>query len=151
MKLPSADTFGFETCATLLAQLVEVDTCQPVGSEAALVDIITQRYPNSPVEITRLEHSLGRASLVIKLPGKTDSGSLALVGHLDTVPVGDPAAWETPPLTATIKDGVLYGRGAADMKGGVAAMLLALDELLQNWSWIFARYLEFRIKRLRKN
>lgn len=132
MKLPSADTFGFETCATLLSQLVEVNTCQPAGNEAALVDFITQRYPNSPVQITRLDHSPGRASLVVKLPGSTDSGSLALVGHLDTVPVGDPAAWETPPLTATIKDNSLYGRGAADMKGGVAAMLLALDGLLQN-------------------
>jgi len=120
-----------EACTQLLSQLVEVNTCQPAGNEAALVDFIAHRYQKSPVELTRLEHSAGRASLVIKLPGRTDMGSLALVGHLDTVPVGDPDAWGTPPHKASIKDGMLFGRGAADMKGGVAAMLLALDALLQ--------------------
>lgn len=50
---------------------------------------------------------------------------LAFAGHTDVVPPGDEAAWRHPPFTPTEKDGLLYGRGAADMKGGVAAMVVA--------------------------
>jgi succinyl-diaminopimelate desuccinylase len=56
------------------------------------------------------------------------SGSPALVfaGHTDVVPPGDPSLWTHPPFAAAIRDGRLYGRGAEDMKGGVAAALAAV-------------------------
>jgi succinyl-diaminopimelate desuccinylase len=50
---------------------------------------------------------------------------LVLNGHLDTVPPGDPARWSIPPFSGEIRDGRLWGRGAADMKSGVAAMIAA--------------------------
>ena len=52
---------------------------------------------------------------------------LALLGHTDVVPPGPPKAWTSPPFEPVIRDGALYGRGAADMKGSVAAMVLALE------------------------
>jgi succinyl-diaminopimelate desuccinylase len=52
---------------------------------------------------------------------------LAFLGHTDVVPPGPDAAWASPPFEPTIRDGVLYGRGAADMKGSVAAMVVALE------------------------
>jgi succinyl-diaminopimelate desuccinylase len=52
---------------------------------------------------------------------------LALLGHTDVVPPGPPEAWTSPPFEPVIRDGLLYGRGAADMKGSVAAMVLALE------------------------
>ena len=55
----------------------------------------------------------------------TTGPHLCLAGHVDVVPPGDEAAWTHPPFAAEIHDGVLYGRGAADMKGGVAAMMAA--------------------------
>lgn len=51
-------------------------------------------------------------------------------GHMDTVDVGDPARWARPPYDGVIEEGVLYGRGACDMKGGLAAMVYAAKALL---------------------
>ncbi|MEE9346814.1 MAG: succinyl-diaminopimelate desuccinylase [Robiginitomaculum sp.] len=56
-------------------------------------------------------------------------------GHTDVVPVGDEEAWSQPPFSGAIKDGYLWGRGAADMKGGIAAYVGAVSELLASgWS-----------------
>ena len=55
----------------------------------------------------------------------TGAPHLCLAGHIDVVPPGDEAAWSHPPFAAEIVDGILYGRGSADMKGGVAAMMAA--------------------------
>jgi succinyl-diaminopimelate desuccinylase len=52
---------------------------------------------------------------------------LAFLGHTDVVPPGPEAAWASPPFEPTVRDGVLYGRGAADMKSSVAAMMVALE------------------------
>ena len=54
----------------------------------------------------------------------------AFLGHTDVVPTGDAAAWTSPPFVPTLRDGLLYARGAADMKGSVAAMVLALETLV---------------------
>lgn len=66
-----------------------------------------------------------RPIVVGRLPGAGDGRSLMLNGHIDTVPAGDPAAWSVDPWGAEVREGRLYGRGACDMKGGVAAMLHA--------------------------
>lgn len=54
-------------------------------------------------------------------------------GHTDVVPSGPESAWKTPPFSATEKDGVLYGRGAADMKGSLAAMLTATRQFVNDY------------------
>lgn len=56
---------------------------------------------------------------------------LCFAGHIDVVPPGDTAAWTHPPFAAQVEGGILYGRGAADMKGGIAAMLAAVSSLLE--------------------
>jgi succinyl-diaminopimelate desuccinylase len=56
--------------------------------------------------------------------------ALAFLGHTDVVPSGPEAAWQSPPFEPAIRDGHLYGRGAADMKGSVAAMVVALEQFV---------------------
>lgn len=55
---------------------------------------------------------------------------LVLLGHSDVVPTGPVDAWTTPPFQPTLRDGLLYGRGSADMKGSVAAMVVALEQFV---------------------
>jgi succinyl-diaminopimelate desuccinylase len=57
---------------------------------------------------------------------------IVLLGHTDVVPTGPVEQWQTPPFEATVKDGFLYGRGASDMKSGVAAMVTALERFAGN-------------------
>jgi len=56
---------------------------------------------------------------------------LCYAGHTDVVPPGDTAEWSTDPFVPTVKDGKLYGRGAADMKSGLASMVVAVERFLQ--------------------
>jgi len=67
--------------------------------------------------------------IVVGRVGRADGRRLILSGHLDVVPPGDPATWSVDPWAAEIRDGRLYGRGACDMKGGVASILAAVRAL----------------------
>ncbi len=60
----------------------------------------------------------------------TDKPVLAFAGHTDVVPSGPVDQWHTPPFEPTLKDGFLYGRGAADMKGSLASWVVALEEFV---------------------
>jgi len=62
----------------------------------------------------------------------TEAPLFCFAGHTDVVPTGPLSEWNTPPFEPTIKDGLLYGRGAADMKGSLAAMLTACDSFINN-------------------
>src|SRR5438876_1094379 len=64
-------------------------------------------------------------NLVTRIAGGGPGRRLVFNGHLDTFPRGDAASWTRPPLGGIIEDGRIYGRGAADMKAGLAASILA--------------------------
>ena len=60
----------------------------------------------------------------------TASPNLCFAGHTDVVPTGAAEAWSSGPFAAEVKDGILYGRGAVDMKGGIAAWVAAVSKVL---------------------
>ncbi|MCL7451787.1 MAG: YgeY family selenium metabolism-linked hydrolase [Anaerolineae bacterium] len=70
-----------------------------------------------------------RIGNVIGRVGQGGGPKLLLNGHMDTVDLGGPARWPHPPYEAVIEDGILYGRGSCDMKGGLAAMVYAVNAL----------------------
>lgn len=81
-------------------------------------------FPGSEMPRTTLPVVIGR------LGGVRPGPKVVLVGHVDVVPPGDPDTWTTDPFSPRISDGNLYGRGACDMKGGVASILAALRALV---------------------
>jgi acetylornithine deacetylase len=71
----------------------------------------------------------GRPHLAAVRRGAAQGRSILLNGHIDAVPTGDPAVWTSDPFGGAVREGKLYGRGVSDMKGGIAAMMLALELL----------------------
>lgn len=115
-------------CGALTQMLVSTNTSHPDGNEADLVRKISALFPDHLYRRV-LDHGNNRASLIVRIDGK-NRGGLAFVGHIDTVAFGDVQAWKYPPVEARIQDGILYGRGSADMKSGVAAMITAAQCVL---------------------
>lgn len=119
---------SLEQCRNVLKQLVQVNTCQPEGNEADIIAVIQKLLP-STVSCTYIGHGSNRASLIAQIKGEAKSGGIALIGHVDTVACSDLKQWKYAPHDAVAEGDVLWGRGAADMKGGVAAMILSLCQI----------------------
>ena len=112
-----------EAMAKFLQELVRIPSLS-THEEAAASRLATemQRVGFTDVWTDRVGSVVGRI-------GTGHGPTLLLNGHMDVVDVGDPARWHHPPYDGVIEDGVLYGRGACDMKGGLAAMVYAVKAL----------------------
>jgi succinyl-diaminopimelate desuccinylase len=116
----------------LTKSLVRIDTRNPPGNEAPIEDAARAALEGRAVAWQRVEPAPGRMSLVAEIAhpdGPNPSRPTLIVnGHLDVVPV-NAGAWSHDPFDPQVVDGRLYGRGTADMKGGIAAAICALDVL----------------------
>ncbi|MEO6121716.1 MAG: M20 family metallopeptidase [Acidimicrobiales bacterium] len=109
--------------------LVGVDTQNPPGDERAAVAVARDLLGGFGARFEEIEPAPGRVSLLATIGAADGSRPILLVnGHLDVVPV-DRAGWTHDPFGGDIVDGRLYGRGTADMKGGIAAAIEALAAL----------------------
>src|SRR5215475_8231385 len=87
-------------------------------------------------EVERFESAPGIVNVVARIAGAQAGRRLVLNGHLDTFPVGEDLGWKVPPFGGVEADGRLYGRGASDMKGGIAASMIAARLLAEHrGSW----------------
>src|SRR5262249_43231041 len=113
------------------ATLVATPSPNPPGDERAVVRVILaemERLGLTGAEVVARESH--RPNVILRLRGSRPGPVLMLGGHSDTKPVGDRAQWRTDPLQPVIRDGKLYGLGATDMKGAVAAMVYATASLV---------------------
>jgi acetylornithine deacetylase/succinyl-diaminopimelate desuccinylase-like protein len=110
----------------LTQSLLQATGQNPPGDEAATVAVLSAAAVELGLEVAESEVEPGRANLSITLPGG-DGPGLLLLGHTDVVPVGE--GWTRPPFGGLVEGGRIYGRGASDMKGGLAASLAALAAL----------------------
>lgn len=112
----------------ILSELIAIDSAN--DHESLVADYLTNLFKNYPVKVERVTYAPGRDNLVITMGNH--GPLLGFSGHEDVVSAGDLASWKFPPFEATIQDGKLFGRGASDMKSGLAAMVVAMLDLLDN-------------------
>jgi acetylornithine deacetylase/succinyl-diaminopimelate desuccinylase-like protein len=107
----------------LLRELIRFDTSNPPGNERPCIEYIAGLLRESGVE-PLIVGDPERPNLVARLAGRGESPPLLLYGHVDVVPAQS-ADWQHDPFAADLVDGVVWGRGALDMKGGVAMLVSA--------------------------
>lgn len=112
----------------LAAELIRFDTINPPGQEAACADHLACLLTSAGFQCETVPLDESRPNLVVRIGGGADKPPIAFTGHLDTVPLGA-KTWTVPPHTGVIKDSRLWGRGASDMKSGVAAFVVAAMNL----------------------
>jgi acetylornithine deacetylase/succinyl-diaminopimelate desuccinylase-like protein len=114
----------------LLQRLIRFDTVNPPGNEAAVQEWLRGLLEPAGFECELLAAVPGRPNLIARLRSDSDGPVLCLLGHVDTV-LADPAEWSVDPWSAELLDGCVWGRGAVDMKGQVAAELGAALALVE--------------------
>ena len=112
----------------LLQRLIRLDTTNPPGNETAAAELLRDYLEAAGVECELYARVPERANLVARIRGTGDGPSLALLSHTDVV-LADPAEWEREPFGGELVGDEVWGRGALDMKGEVAASAVALAEL----------------------
>jgi acetylornithine deacetylase/succinyl-diaminopimelate desuccinylase-like protein len=111
----------------LLQRLIRVDTTNPPGNETAAAELLRDYLEAEGVACELIAKVPERANLVARIPGG-DGPSLLLLSHTDVV-LADPSEWSVPPFSGELRDGQVWGRGALDMKGQVAASAAAIASL----------------------
>src|SRR5437762_7367606 len=117
-RQPDWDALAMEA-QRILVNYIRINTTNPPGNELAAAKFLKKILDSEGIEATILdtaELGPGRANLYARLKGNGSKRAVALVHHMDVVPVAR-EHWSVDPFAGTIKDGYLYGRGTLDMKG----------------------------------
>ena len=108
----------------ILQRLIQFNTTNPPGNEAACVMYVRELLEEAGIESTLLAKDPNRPNLIARLPGQGKAPPLLMYGHVDVVTTEN-QPWQQPPFEGKLIDGYVWGRGALDMKGGVAMMVAA--------------------------
>ncbi|NOX61210.1 MAG: YgeY family selenium metabolism-linked hydrolase [Chloroflexi bacterium] len=122
-KLPIMASHEREACCDFLQRLVQTPSLS--GQEAAIARIIASEMHAQGLPSVRVD----RIGNVIGRYGRPGGPVLLLNGHMDTVGIGNPDAWEMDPFGGEVREGRLYGLGSVDMKGALAAMIYGVGLL----------------------
>jgi len=118
-----------EELIELTKQLVSIRSENPPGEQSEIGEFLESKMRETGLRVERYDFGPGKPNIIGRLVGKNRRPVLMFNGHVDTVPVGDTARWRSDPFEPVVRDGKLYGRGAADMKGGLAAMIHAAQNI----------------------
>ena len=134
--IPMADDLQREA-TDLLARLIRFKTVNPPGDEREAQEFLAGYLGDAGLECELLAADDARPNLIARLRGDSPGPTLCLLGHVDTV-LADPSAWTHDPWSGEVVDGFVWGRGALDMKGQVAAEVAAAAALARG-GWRPAR------------
>ncbi len=112
----------------VLQGLIRIDTTNPPGNETAAAEFLREYLEAAGVECELFARVPERANLVARIRGSGDGPRLLLLSHTDVV-LADPSEWSADPFGGELREGEVWGRGALDMKGQVAASAVALASL----------------------
>jgi acetylornithine deacetylase/succinyl-diaminopimelate desuccinylase-like protein len=124
-KISAGNRSIYERPVELLQNLIRIDTTNPPGNESECIIYINELLKEAGFDTTFFAKDKNRPNLIARLKGQGKTPPLMLYGHVDVVPTAN-QAWTYPPFEAKIVDGYIWGRGALDMKGGIAMMLAAV-------------------------
>ena len=117
-----------DEATSLLQELIRLDTVNPPGNETQAAELLRDYLVESGVESELYGRTPERSNLVARLAGNGGGPSLMLLSHTDTV-VADATEWQADPWSGELRDDEIWGRGALDMKGQVAASAVAMATL----------------------
>lgn len=112
----------------LCSDLIKINSENPPGEMEEITDFICRYLDRYNIEYEILRPEPNVPNIIAKF-GSTEGKKLILNGHSDVVPVGDLKKWNFEPFSGEVKDGVLYGRGASDMKAGLGGLIYAIGLL----------------------
>ncbi|MBE7719105.1 MAG: M20 family metallopeptidase [Lacrimispora celerecrescens] len=116
--------------ATFLTQaLIRIDSTDPGAYEKNIGEYIFKSLSSLSIPVIKKEVLPGRYNIMAKIQGEIDDPALVYICHMDTVTIGD--GWTADPFGAEIIDGKIYGRGACDMKSGLACALSAFSSIAE--------------------
>lgn len=124
MSSTNTPSFIYQRPAELLQQLIRFNTTNPPGNEAGCITYIKDLLTEAGVQTSIIARDPARPNLLARLKGQGNASPLLLQGHVDVV-MTENQKWQYPPFEGKALNGYIWGRGALDMKGGVAMMLAA--------------------------
>lgn len=111
----------------LTCRLIQIPTENPPGNEKKALTFLKPLLSKMGFQVRMYLSPKGRYNMMAERRWGKGGRSLVFNGHLDVVPAGDPSQWKYPPFSGRLSKGKIYGRGASDMKGGVASFLHAIS------------------------
>lgn len=131
-SVPEIDHAGLIRLTQALVRIPSVHDPERGLNETAAAELVAETMRSFGWRPSIEAAAPGRPNVIAVLEGSRPGRTLLFEGHTDVVTEGDPSRWARDPFGAEIVDGRLYGRGSADMKAGVAAMLFAVKALSQS-------------------
>jgi succinyl-diaminopimelate desuccinylase len=111
-------------CLSLTRKLLSFNTVNPPGQERDCAEYLARLLEDGGFKVTLYEFSERRTSLIAQIGSYGDKAPICFAGHMDTVPLGG-NRWEKDPFSGEVDGDKVFGRGSSDMKGGLAAMVVA--------------------------